>query len=113
MNILYILGSGILDNPNRWELLLLIVTSTGFVCSLLFTVWLLVTSMVARSLHPKIRYVIGVVLTALFYFLFQYSCEKYDAAVDAQKTSSTPFQKCIVWTVREDTHGNICIYENI
>lgn len=107
----YLLGSGILDNPAPFTLLFLAVSGIVFICSLMWTIFLIVSSISVHIAHPKKEYVIGIVLSIVSYFLVGYLGQRYEQAIEDAKTEQASDENSVVWNICKDKYGNTCIYE--
>lgn len=107
----YLLGSGIMDHPARWYIVGMAYSSLTLICLMFWTLWVtLGTNMGIKN--RNLKSILGVIGIILLYLLFDYCSCKYTEIMNnermAQKVSGN-------WdfTFKEDSTGNICIYENI
>lgn len=111
--ILYILGSGILEHPARWEILGIAVTGMLFFVVTCWTVWICL-----NDLHPvsnrNCKCVLGAIVMLLLMYIFGLFSDRYNEIMyKATEVNKTIVPSSISWSFQQDGRGNVLIYENM
>lgn len=108
---LFILGSGILDHPSRWEILGM--TITGILLAVV-SCWTLYVCLFDLQLveNRNEKSLIGVVFILLLLSAFGFFSDRYNEIMYKRPEPTTKVPPYCVYTIVTDDFGRILIYEN-
>ena len=111
-NIMYLLGSGILDHPARWWILGMALTGTAMVFMLIWTAMITLCIEYRKDEHRNLKSILGIIAVILLYVLFSFFEVHYNDVMKDQESCSTEHSQFINdWVYIEGGHGHIYIYE--
>lgn len=111
-DLIFILGSGILDHPARWWILGMAFSGAALVTVLLWTVLITLCIKYREDEHRNLKSILGVIAVILLFVLFSFFESRYNEVMQDQEITSTELPSPVCdWVYEVGSNGHIYIYE--
>ena len=111
-DLIYVLGSGILDHPARWWILGMAFSGAALVTVLLWTVLITLCIKYREDEHRNLKSILGVIAVILLFVLFSFFESRYNEVMQDKEDISTELSSPVCdWVYEVGSNGHIYIYE--